>query len=168
VRGVQFKVADRGPGTGARRAGSDNPDNPTVLNAGHPPHRVRRVGHQPAQRRDRRGRARTAYVRGKHPGADTRSCAPYPSIGALSRFALGRIQEAQILQICHSMFSRDDPGDAVVLRAFTIASDQGQGCGPIDLLAALAEVEGPVTARCWSASRWPTTTLAVAAAALNA
>ena len=29
-------------------------------------------------------------------------------------------------------------------RAFTIAGDQGQGCRPIDLLAALAEVDGPI------------------------
>jgi hypothetical protein len=42
------------------------------------------------------------------------------------------------------MFPRDDPGDAVVFRAFTIASDQGESCRPIDLLAALAELDGPI------------------------
>ncbi|MCL4414967.1 MAG: hypothetical protein M1522_09540 [Actinobacteria bacterium] len=42
------------------------------------------------------------------------------------------------------MSSRDDPGDAVVHRAFTIAKDQGQRCRPIHLLAALAEVAGPI------------------------
>jgi Clp amino terminal domain, pathogenicity island component len=47
-------------------------------------------------------------------------------------------------QICHAMFPRDDPGDAVVLRALTIARDQGQRCRPVDLLAALAEVDGPI------------------------
>lgn len=42
------------------------------------------------------------------------------------------------------MFPRDDPGDAVVHRALTIANDQGRTCRPIDLLAALAEVNGPI------------------------
>ena len=38
----------------------------------------------------------------------------------------------------------NDAGDRVVTRAFTIASDRGRGCRPVDLLAAVAEDEGPV------------------------
>jgi hypothetical protein len=38
----------------------------------------------------------------------------------------------------------DNPGDAVVHRAFTIASDQGRLRHPIHVLAALAEVDGPI------------------------
>lgn len=42
------------------------------------------------------------------------------------------------------MFDRENPGRMVVLRAFTIATDRGRGCRPVDLLAALAEVDGPM------------------------
>ena len=44
------------------------------------------------------------------------------------------------------MHWHDDPGSAVVSRALTVASDRGRGCRPVDLLAALAELEGPIGA----------------------
>ena len=40
----------------------------------------------------------------------------------------------------------DDRGDRVVERALTIASERGRVCRPIDVLAALAEVDGPIGA----------------------
>jgi hypothetical protein len=44
------------------------------------------------------------------------------------------------------MFGRDDPGDQVLMRALTVASDRGRRAEPVDLLSALAEVDGPLGA----------------------
>ncbi len=42
------------------------------------------------------------------------------------------------------MSERTEPGNLVVMRAFTIASDRGRRCQPVDLLSALAEVDGAI------------------------
>ena len=43
-----------------------------------------------------------------------------------------------------AVLEREGPGDAMVMRAFTIASDRKRRCQPVDLLAALAEIEGAI------------------------
>lgn len=43
-----------------------------------------------------------------------------------------------------AVLGRDGPGDFVVMRAFTIASDRKRRCQPLDLLSALAEVDGAI------------------------